>query len=119
MTKLNNSGTGFIYSTYVGGPNQEIPWEIAVDDLSTVYVAGWRDSGGGADAWVFRLSSPGDHVLWSLQFPGTSDDQATAIALDAARNIYVTGWTYSQDFFRTSGPGLNGGQDAFVAKVVM
>lgn len=122
VAKLNNSGTGYIYWTYVGGPNREVPWEIAVDDLSTVYVAGWRDDGDStdADAWVFRLSSPGDHVLSSLRLPGGSDDQVTGIALDAARNVYVTGWTYSTDFNPTVGPQtLRGTVDAFVAKVAM
>jgi hypothetical protein len=122
VTKLNNSGTGYIYSTYVGGPYRETPWEIAVDDLSTVYVGGWRDSGDGtdADAWVFRLSSPGDRVLSSLRFPGMDDDQATSIALDSARNVYVTGWTYSTDFHATTGQQtLRGSTDAFVAKLAM
>jgi hypothetical protein len=121
VTKLNNSGTGFIYSTYVGGPNRETPWDIAVDDLSTVYVTGWRDSGVDytEDAWVFRLSAPGDRVLSSLRFGGTTSDQANSIALDSARNVYVTGWTYSMDFPRTVGPAFNGEPDAFVAKVMM
>lgn len=123
VTKLNNSGTGFIYSTYVGGPHRETPWDVAVDDLSTVYVAGWRNSDVDytEDAWVFRLSAPGHQVLSTLRFGGsTNADLASGIALDSARNVYVTGWTYSTDFPRTTGPlSLNGMQDAFVAKLAM
>lgn len=50
-----------------------------------------------SDAFVAKLSPAGD-VLWSTYLGGESADTATALAVDAAGNVYVTGITRSGDF---------------------
>jgi photosystem II stability/assembly factor-like uncharacterized protein len=44
LTKLNASGTGFIYSTYLGGSADEGPGGIAVDSANNAYVTGFTRS---------------------------------------------------------------------------
>ncbi len=66
---------------------------MAVDDSGNVYVAGWvtRPS-TGIDFATVKYSADGE-LLWQQYFAGTgsSEDKPTAIAVDSARNVYVTG----------------------------
>lgn len=58
-----------------------------------------------------------DPVLsWSTHLGGALRDYAQDVAVDAAGNAYVTGYTQSADFPAMSG-SLGGSQDAFVAKL--
>ena len=58
-------------------------------------------------------------ISFSTYFGGSGSDAATAVAVDAGGNIYITGWTASSDLPVTSGAiqaSNRGGVDAFVAK---
>jgi hypothetical protein len=44
LTKLNSSGTGFLYSTYLGGSDHDEGWGIAIDPLGFAYVYGGTNS---------------------------------------------------------------------------
>jgi uncharacterized repeat protein (TIGR01451 family) len=44
VTKLNPSGTGLLYSTFLGGSNSDSPASIAVDAAGDAYVAGLTES---------------------------------------------------------------------------
>ena len=45
VAKLNNAGSGLIYSTYLGGGGADIGWGIAVDAGRSVYLAGLKATG--------------------------------------------------------------------------
>ena len=49
------------------------------------------------DVFVVKLDSAGN-VVYATCFGGTGEDAASAIAVDKAGNVYVTGLTYSSDF---------------------
>ena len=66
---------------------------------------------GGHNAYVTKLDSSGN-VVYSTYFGGSGDDLPTAMAVDQAGNVYVTGTTSSLDFPTTKGtyspsPGNN------------
>jgi hypothetical protein len=69
---------------------------------------------------VAKLNVTGAGLVYSTYLGGNVADIANAIAVDAAGNAYVAGWTYSTDF-PTQNPlqaALKGGLcDAFVAKI--
>ncbi|MFH1016832.1 MAG: SBBP repeat-containing protein [Pseudomonadota bacterium] len=107
-------------------------YATAVDDLGNVIVAGYTDSPEfpathlygsrqAQDVFVAKVSSDGSSLIWSTLLAGASNDQAAAIAVNAAGEIYVTGQTASADFPTTAGAFRrtnSGGGDAFVAKLV-
>jgi len=140
VTKLNSAGTGLVYSTYLGGScaNKKSTTEysegIAVDLTGNAYVAGSSSCGdfpttfaafqpvsnGGRDAVVAKINPLGNGLLYSTYLGGKNDDYGNGIALDADRNVYVTGSTDSPDFPTTPGvlqPAHPGGGDSFVTKI--
>ncbi len=132
VVKLNPSGTSILYATYIGGNGDDRAAAIAVDAAGEAYVTGSTAStnfpkvsslratlGGGRDAYVLKLNSTGNTLLWSTLLGGMSNDWGNAIAVDSSGNAYIAGDTLSTDF-PINGPlqPSNGGlQDAFVTKL--
>lgn len=121
-----------VFGGYFGGSSQSTITSIAVDSYYNVVAAGWtasvnlpasagrqRNYGGGVDAFVAVFSPAGGSLLYCTYLGGSGDDRAFGVAVDASRNIYVTGWTSSSNF-PVSAPlqkKLGGTRDAFVAKL--
>jgi len=120
VTKLNPTGSGLVYSTYLGGSGSEdtrTGGQIAVDAAGSAYVAGATDSpdfpttsgafqstlAGPADAFVTKLDPSGSALLYSTYLGGSSGDGAFGIVVDAAGSAYVAGATTSSNFPTTSG----------------
>src|SRR5207249_2311999 len=72
VTVLNPSGTALLYSSYLGGNQDDIGFGIALDSSLSAYVAGRTDStnfpttpgafrttppGGGSDAFVTKIAN--------------------------------------------------------------
>ena len=134
VTKLNATGSALVYSTYLGGNDDDYGSGIAVDSAGNAYVAGSAGStnfpttssfqaasGGGVnDAFVTKLNATGSALAYSTYLGGNSYDSAYGIAVDSAGNAYVTGTTLSTNF-PTASPiqATHGGgeNDAFVTKL--
>jgi len=137
VAKVKPDGTSLIYATYLGGAGNEEGIAIALDNAGNAYVTGVTDSpaatfpvtgtpaqpnlGGGEDGFVAKLNVGGTALLYAGYIGGVNNDRGRGIAVDAANNAYVVGTTASPaaSFPDTVGPAttLNGGTDAFVAKV--
>ena len=135
VTKLNSTGSALVYSTYLGGDEDDAGFGVAVDGSGTTYVAGSTTSGsfpttagaadrshnGDSDAFVTRLSADGSGVDYSTYLGGNYYEVALGLAVDAARHTYVVGFTDSNTFATTARAfdrTYNGGTaDAFVAKL--
>ena len=132
VAKLNASGNGLVYSTYLGGTGDDYAYSIALHSSGSVNVAGEtfssdfpvasaiQDSiGSGYDGFVTKLNAAGSALVYSTYLGGDSDDGAFAVAVDAAGNAYVTGYTFSSDF-PTASPlqaSNSGSKEAFVTKL--
>ena len=135
ITKVNSSGTGLVYSGFVGGANDDQVHAIALDRSGNAYLTGWtassdfpRISGpdlsfnGARDAFVAKVAASGSGFLYSGFVGGTGLDQGAGIAVDGEGRAHITGITESRPSERFPvlvGPSLNpsGGVDAFVARV--
>ncbi len=71
---------------------------VAVDSAGYVVVVGFTKgnldgtSAGGSDVFVRKLTSAGV-ALWTHQFGTSAYESSRGVAMDAADNIYVTGYT--------------------------
>jgi len=135
VAKLNPSGNGLLYSTYLGGSNQDFGDAIAVDGTGSAYVTGQTYSAdfptqsalqgtcgscsGASDTFVTKFSADGSTLAYSTYLGGSSYDYGQAIAVDGAGNAYITGATSSANFpVQGALQGTNGGgYDAFVTKL--
>jgi hypothetical protein len=134
VAKLNANGSGLVYSTYLGGGDDESGVGIAIDRDGNAYVSGQTRSlnfpttlgafqpvsGGGSDAFVTKLSPTGSALVYSTYFGGSDSDSGGGIAIDGDGNAYVAGTTRSLNFPTTLGafqPTSGGDSDAFVAKI--
>jgi Beta-propeller repeat len=127
---------GLVYSTFLGGQDNDRAYALAVDGAGSAYVTG--DSfflpgfpttagafdptyNGGGDAFVTKLNPAGSALVYSTFLGGFSFDSGLGIAVDSNGNAYVTGETMSPNFPTTLGafdPTFNFGQDdAFVTKL--
>jgi uncharacterized protein (TIGR03437 family) len=117
VTKLNATGTGVIYSTYLGGSGQDRGNGIAVDGFGNAYLTGTTGStnfpvtpgafqtsfpGVSPHAFVTKLNATGDALVYSTYLAGDGGisitELANGIAVDFAGNAYVTGTTNSISF---------------------
>jgi uncharacterized repeat protein (TIGR01451 family) len=126
VAKLNPTGTALIYSTYLGGRQDDQAKGLALDAQGNAYVCGWTYSpdfpvttgayqttfkgseptGNGGrpagDAFVSKLS-PAGALVYSTYLGGTFREAAWAIAVDSAGNAVVAGATQSTNFPATAG----------------
>ena len=139
VSKLDPTGAQVIYSTYLGGTDNDVGLALAIDSSGNAYVAGVTQSfdfpvagpiqpthhGGGdafGDAFVAKLDANGSTLLYSTYLGGSADDGATAIAADSSGNAYIAGTTESFDFPTANALQPNNGvvreaADAFVSKL--
>nr|WKN35760.1 SBBP repeat-containing protein [Tunicatimonas sp. TK19036] len=75
------------------GDNTDQAQDIALDAFGNIYVTGWsRNSEGFYDYATVKYDTDGNRQ-WVAHYdgPGHRDDQAYAVVIDAAGNVYVTG----------------------------
>ena len=104
-------------ATYVGGGGVDQAFAIALAGDGSVFLTGntvsadfpttvgsvQPASGGGVDAFVVKLNPTFTARVYSTFLGGAGNDAGRGIAVDAAGNAYVTGFTTSANFPTTTG----------------
>jgi hypothetical protein len=135
VCKLSADGSTLLFSTFVGGNNDDNGLSLALDSENNVCVTGGTQSVDFptvnaydsifngydvyGDAFLCRLSSDGSNLLYSTFIGGSMGEGGRSIVLDDVDNIYLTGYTCSPDFpiVDAFSPILGGDYDAFLAKL--
>jgi len=135
VAKLNVSGTGLAFSSYLGGGADDAAVAVGLDSAGNVYVAGPTDSidfpqrdplppqfAGAGSNFVTALAPSGTALVYSTYF---ADTRTFLSGMAAAPNgtVHVTGGTRSTSFptVRPYQPAFGGGSefggDAFIARI--
>ena len=132
VCKINQAGSDFVYSTFIGGSSGEYAKSIFINEQGEAYVAGETDSSnfptinpydssldGFNDCFVSKLSQGGNALLYSTLFGGGYYEEVAGIAVDNEGAIYVSGTTWSSDFPTQNGIDsmMSGDYDTFVLKL--
>ncbi len=141
VTRIGPGGN-VLWSTFIGGPNYDRAYGVAVDAQGFVYVGGRAGAGfpvtngafqtqfrggqeaafyGNQDGFVCKLTPDGGSVVFCSYF-GTNDPRIVRdIAVDAGGDIYIaSGYTSGSYSAPVASAFLNsprGGDDAVVAKI--
>jgi len=126
IAKLDPTGSQLIFSTYLGGFQDDAAWSIALDSSNNVYVGGCTISAdfpvtskalqtrfGGVDihnfqanlgdGFIAKLNPTGSGLLYSTFLGGSGDDCVTAIAVDSTGSVYMTGSTTTTNLPTSTG----------------
>lgn len=139
ISKLSADGSDLVYSTFLGGQNNDRATSIAVDGEGNALVTGTTFSpdfpvfdalptsvAQTPDAFVTKVNALGTSLVYSTTLGGADDDSAGAapgggnIAVDLEGSAYVTGDTGSADFpLQDPFQGTYGGgdRDGFLTKI--
>ena len=126
--------SALVYSTYLGGIENDWGISIAVDAVGSAVVAGTTISvdfptkfplqasfgGGSGDAFVTRFTPEGSALYFSTYLGGPFDHQVASVALDATGNVYLFGMTPSTAFPVTMNAFQSanaGNYDTFITKL--
>jgi hypothetical protein len=131
VAKINPTGSDFVYSSYLGGSDDDVALAVTNDSSGNAYVTGstnstsftgsstTRSAAPAPDAFVAKLNSSGSAISYLTFIGGSGFDSANAIVVDSSGNAVIAG---------TAGPGLptvnsiqsfsrGGATDAFIAKL--
>jgi hypothetical protein len=133
IAKFNATGSGLIFSSFLGGNGANTPTDLVLDGSGAAYFTGGTTStnlatalvfqgihgGGTLDAFVAKVPGDGSSLAFFTYLGGSGSDKGLALAVHSSGQVFVAGLTTSTNF-----PTLNalqgarsGSQDAFLARL--
>jgi beta-propeller repeat-containing protein len=108
FTVLNSTGTALVYSTWLGGGNEEQAYSVAVDAAGMAYVTGYSTSSiatfpvkattipapGGHDAFIAKFDitqSGANSLIYLVRMGGNGYCDGRSIAVNNSGNAFITG----------------------------
>ncbi|MHC4078802.1 MAG: DUF7948 domain-containing protein, partial [Planctomycetota bacterium] len=144
VTQLDPSKTGsaqLVWSTFLGGSNDDMAFDVQLDKVGFVYVTGITlspgsttgtpfpttagafrtNNAGGTEAFVTKLGQTGANLIYSTYLGGSANDWGCAIAVDnTTGQATIAGYSASSNFptrLTDFQPGNAGFRDPFVTRL--
>lgn len=130
--KLSNDLSTLMFSTYIGGTNNDACYSVKVDSSYNIVFAGgtnstnlpgtsgaWKSahSGGKADGFVGKLNPTGT-TLQRISYVGTSNyDQVFFVEIDRHNNVFLLGQSRGGTFPVVNATYSNPSSGQFIAKL--
>ena len=132
--KISSDGSNLTYSTFIGGSGVDEGYSIEVNSIGNAFITGYTNSpsfpvtdgaydvtyNGGYDAFLCKIATTGQSLVYSTFLGGSDDDFSGGLGLNAAGEAFVSGTTGSNDFPVTNGGydgTYNGGRDRFIVRM--
>ena len=110
LTKIAPDGASLIFSTYLGGINDNVGTSLALGQDGSIYLSGWTEATNfptttnafqpsapspfSTSAFVTRFAASGANLIYSTYLSGTAQiSQAYGIDVDTAGAAYISGST--------------------------
>jgi PKD repeat protein len=132
LVKFNPSGARDWSTYYCGTGGNTEATSVAVDKASNVYLAGNTKAqtnigynglntsygGGNSDAYLAKFTTNGSRI-WGTYYGGAKNDYGYGVAVDAATNVYLTGYTNSTQNIAYNGykNNLSDTDDVYLVKL--
>ena len=128
VAKLDPTGSNLIYADYLGGNNQDYAAALTVDADDNVYVTGSTASSnfptvtpyqgtypGTFNGFLSKISPDGSSLSYSTYFGGNGADFPASLAVDAAGEMVIAGYTTSTNLpvanaYQSTASANGGGQ---------
>ena len=132
---LNAQNISFVWAKQLGGSYHDIGYSVVADNSGNVYTTGQFQGTADFDpgTGIFNLVSAGDmdificklnysgNFIWAKRIGGISADRGTSIAVDAAGDVFITGYFHGTVDFNPGTWVYNlvsaGGRDIFICKI--
>ncbi len=117
VARLDAAGASLVWSTWLGGADDEQVARIALDGSGAAVLCGWTEAAdfpttpgaldttfeGDSEGFLLRLNASGTALEWGTFIGGSEDDQVTGLLLEPGGALLISGNTTSADYTVTPG----------------
>ncbi len=106
LVKLNPTLSGLVFSTFIGGSDNDAGYALALDDTLNIYITGGTRSsnfpvtagsyktiygGGKCDGYLCKIKNTGAYIMHATYIGTNNYDQSYFVQLDNSQNAYIYG----------------------------
>lgn len=127
--KVSPNGNRYIFSSLIGGSNDDYARSVSIDPCFAVYVTGYTNSAdmpvsdnpiqnqlqGEYDGFLTKINADGNLFVYGTYVGGSSDDKCLASTVDSTGAVMLVGYTSSANFPNQT--SYKGKKDAFITKI--
>ncbi len=136
LTKMKADGTDLIFSTFLGGPGDDVGYQVAVSPKNDIYVVGKTSSSGFprtpgsrifnsglnglTDGFITKFEPNGKKLGYSKLMGGSGEDWFEGVYINERDEAYVAGISKSSNFYTSANAyqkNSRGGADIVVLKL--
>ena len=116
VARFSGDGTALVWSTYLGGPQDDAATTVVVESTGEVCVSGTTSGSfpitpsafdktysGAVDTFVTRIAAAGNGIVYSTYFGNVLDTTVKSMVVDGSGEVVLLGRTEDPQFPLTAG----------------